>query len=87
MSTLAPAKIVAKDPLIVSAPIDGVIAEILVLPNTVVSEGQVLFTFEDTTFRSEYAVAERNLDVAMAQTGARHKAHSETPSKKPMCRC
>lgn len=67
MSTLAPAKIVAKDPLIVSAPIDGVIAEILVLPNTVVSEGQVLFKFEDTTFRSEYDVAERSLDVAMAQ--------------------
>jgi hypothetical protein len=67
MSTLAPAKIVAKDPLIVSAPIDGVIAEILILPNTVVSEGQVLFKYEDTTFRNEYAVAERNLDVAMAQ--------------------
>jgi multidrug resistance efflux pump len=67
MSTLAPAKIIAKNPLIVSAPIDGVIAEILVLPDTVVSEGQVLFTFEDTTFRSEYEVAERNLDVAMAQ--------------------
>ena len=67
MSTLAPAKIVAKDPLIVSAPIDGVIAEILVLPNTVVSEGQVLFKYEDITFRSEYEVAERSLDVAMAQ--------------------
>jgi HlyD family secretion protein/Biotin-lipoyl like len=67
MSTLAPAKIVAKDPLIVSAPIDGVIAEIFVLPNTVVSEGQVLFKYEDTVFRSEYEVAERNLDVAMAQ--------------------
>ncbi len=36
-------------------------------PNTVVSEGQVLFKYEDTTFRSEYDVAERNLDVAMAQ--------------------
>ncbi len=67
MSTLAPAKIVAKNPLIVSAPIEGVIAAILVLPNTLVSEGQVLFTFENTTFRSEYEVAERNLDVAMAQ--------------------
>ena len=67
MSTLAPAKIVAKDPLIVSAPIDGVIAEIFVLPNTVVSAGQVLFKYEDTTFRSEYEVSERNLDVAMAQ--------------------
>jgi hypothetical protein len=67
MSTLAPAKIVAKDPVIVSAPIDGVISEILVLPNTVVSEGEVLFRYEDTTFRSEYQVAERNLDVAIAQ--------------------
>jgi hypothetical protein len=67
MSTLAPAKIVAKDPVIVSAPIDGVISEILVLPNTVVSEGDVLFRYEDTTFRSEYQVAERNLDVAIAQ--------------------
>jgi len=67
MSVLAPAKIVAKDPLSVSAPIDGVIAEIFVLPNTIVSEGQRLFKYEDTTFRSEYDVAERNLDVAMAQ--------------------
>lgn len=67
MSTLAPAKIVAKDPSIVTAPIDGVIAEIFVLPNTVVSKGQVLFKYEDTTFRSEYEVAERNLDVGMAQ--------------------
>ena len=67
MSTLAPVKIVAKDPVIVSAPIDGVIAEILVPPNSAVSEGQVLFKYEDTTFRSEYEVAERNLDVAVAQ--------------------
>jgi hypothetical protein len=67
MSTLAPAKIVAKDAVIVSAPIDGVISEIFVLPNTVVSEGDVLFRYEDTTFRSEYQVAERNLDVAIAQ--------------------
>lgn len=67
MSTLAPAKIVAKAPVIVSAPIDGVIADILVLPNTMVAKGDVLFHYEDTTFRSEYQVAERNLDVAMAQ--------------------
>ncbi len=67
MSTLAPAKIVAKDPQIVSAPIDGVIADILVLPNSVVSKGQVLFEYEDTLFRSEYEVAERNLGVAMAE--------------------
>ncbi len=67
MSTLAPAKIVAQDPIIVSAPIDGVIAEIIVRPNSSVSKGDVLFRYEDTTFRSEYLLAERNLDVALAQ--------------------
>ena len=67
MTTLAPAKIVAKDPMIVSAPIDGVISDVLVSPNTMVSAGEVLFTYEDTAFRSEYDVAERNLDVAIAQ--------------------
>ncbi len=67
MSTLAPAKIVAKDPLIVSAPIDGVIADIVVLPNTQVTQGDVLLRYEDTTFRSAYQIAERHLDVAMAQ--------------------
>jgi multidrug resistance efflux pump len=67
MSTVAPAKIVAKDPLIVSAPIDGVIAHIAVLPNTEVTQGDLLFRYEDTTFRSDYQIAERNLDVAMAQ--------------------
>jgi len=67
MTTLAPAKIVAKDPMIVSAPIDGVIADILVPPNTEVARGDVLFTYEDTAFRSEYHVAERSLDVAIAQ--------------------
>jgi multidrug resistance efflux pump len=67
MSVLAPAKIVAKDPVVVSAPIDGVIATIDVPPNSAVAEGQVLFKYEDTTFRNEYEVAERNLDVAVAQ--------------------
>ena len=67
MSTLAPAKIVAKDPIIVSAPIDGVIAEVIVAPNSAVAKGDVLFRYEDTTFRSEYHLAERNLEVAMAQ--------------------
>lgn len=67
MTTLAPAKIVAKDPVIVSAPIDGVIADVLVPPNTEVARGEVLFTYEDSAFRSEYHVAERNLDVAIAQ--------------------
>lgn len=87
MSTLAPAKIVAKEPSIVSAPIDGVIAEIFVLPNTMVSKGQVLFKYEDTTFRSEYEVAERNLDVGWRNIDGPCKAHLWTLNKNQRFRC
>lgn len=66
-STLAPAKIVAKNPAVVSAPIDGVIAKVLVPPNSPVEAGQPILRFEDTTLRSQYDVAEKNLSVALAE--------------------
>lgn len=67
MSTLAPMEIVAKDPAVVSAPMDGVIADILVPPNTLVAKGQTAFVYEDTNFRSQYEVAEQNLAKAVAE--------------------
>ena len=67
MSTLAPVEIVAKEPAIVSAPIDGMIAEILVPPNASVVNGQTIFVYEDTDLRSQYEVAEQNLAKAMAE--------------------
>ncbi len=66
-STLAPAKIVAKDPAVVSAPINGVITKILVSPNSSIHAGQPILTFEDTTLRNQYEVAEKNLAVAVAE--------------------
>ena len=52
-STLGPVKIVAKDPLVISAPIDGVIASISVEPNEIVTRGQLLLSYEDTNYRNE----------------------------------
>ena len=66
-STLGPVKVVAKDPLIVSAPIDGVIASIPVEPNQLVTPGMTLLSYEDTNYRNEYAVAEKSLAVTQAE--------------------
>ena len=66
-STLGPVKVVAKDPLIVSAPMDGVIASIPVEPNQLVTEGLTLLRYEDTNYRNEYAVAEKFLAVSQAE--------------------
>ncbi len=67
LSTLAPVEVVAKDPIVVSAPLDGVIAEIMVPPNRSVSKGELLFTFEDTSFRNDYEVAKKALAVSLAE--------------------
>ncbi len=67
LSTLAPVEVVARDPVVVTAPLDGVIAEIVVQPNTVVKEGEPLFRYEDTKFRNDYEVAEKNLAVGFME--------------------
>ena len=66
-STLGPVQVVAKEPLIVSAPIDGVIASILVEPNQMVTKGLTLLNYEDTNYRNEYAVAKQSLAVTQAE--------------------
>lgn len=67
LSALAPAEITAKEPVIVSSPLDGVISEIEFPPNTYVNMGETLFLFEDTNLRNEHNVAEKTLAVAEAE--------------------
>jgi hypothetical protein len=67
LSTLAPVQVVAREPVVVTAPLEGVIAEIVVQPNTLVQEGATLFRYEDTKFRNDYDVAEKNLAVGFME--------------------
>lgn len=67
LSTLAPVKVVAKEPAVVTAPMDGVLAEVLVPPNTMVVEGQTIVRYEDTNVRNQYRVADKQLAVAKAE--------------------
>ena len=71
MSALAPVEVVARDPVIVSAPMDGVIAKMAVPPNVMVKQGDVLFSYENTNLRNTYKVAEKTLAVTRAEL---HKA-------------
>ncbi len=67
MSTVAPAEIVPLNPVVVSAPIDGVIKELPVPPNTSVQQGDLVFRYEDTNLRNAYEIASRAYDVTNAQ--------------------
>jgi hypothetical protein len=66
-SVLAPAEVKAKSPWVVRASLDGVIAAMDVAPNQGIEKGQVLFTLDDTTIRSELANAKKKRLIAEAE--------------------
>jgi hypothetical protein len=67
ITALAPAEIVAADPLIIAAPIDGAIEQIVPDPSGKVAAGDVLVRLADTTLRNRAEVAQREVAVAQAK--------------------
>ncbi len=67
LSVLAPAELIPKDPVIVTAPLEGVIAEVLVQPNTPVKAGDLLIRYEDTVWRNQFDIAEHELAVGLQE--------------------
>lgn len=82
ISAVAPVKVMATDPVVVSAPIDGVIADILVHPNQMVQAGTALFRYEDTNLRNQFLVAEKQLTVARAEHSQAIQAGFGDPQRK-----
>lgn len=82
ISAVAPVKVMATDPVVVSAPIDGVIADVLVHPNQMVEAGTALFRYEDTSLRNQFLVAEKQLTVARAEHSQAIQAGFGDPQRK-----
>lgn len=82
LSTLAPAEIQAAAPLIVAAPLDGVIERFHVRPNEPVTAGQPLFRLDDTVLRSRHAVAAKALAQAEAEVLTATQAAFADPQTK-----
>ena len=67
MSSLAPAEVVARKPALVTAPIDGVIAEVLLSPGASVEKDTPLIRFVDVDLRNRWEVAKSSKAVAQAK--------------------
>lgn len=67
MTSLAPAEIVADDPYMITAPMDGVIDNILVAPNAVITKGTPLARFVDTAHRNDFILAGQEEALADAK--------------------
>jgi len=81
-SVLAPAEIIPKDPSVISAPMDGIVSEIYVQPNSTVQKGSPLFSLDDTGLKARKAVAEKTMAIASADLQrVTAKAFSDDASK------
>lgn len=69
LSVVAPVEVIARDPFRLTAPIDGVVRQILVAPNSEVNAGTPLVQFEDLKPYNEMILAGQELAVAGAYSG------------------
>lgn len=81
-TVLAPAEVIAYQPDIVSAPLDGVIKTFHVEPNTTVAKGDLLFSMDDTTLRNRHEIAMKAVAVTQANyMRSAQKAFTDEDSK------
>jgi hypothetical protein len=76
---VVPAEIISLDAIAVTAPVDGIVSELVVKPNQSVKKGDVLIRLDPTAIRNRLASARQALEVARAEylAGA-HRAFFST---------
>lgn len=67
LTVLAPGELVPADPVVIRAPLDGVVARFHVRPNETVKAQQLLFSFDEAPIASRLEVARQALGTAEAE--------------------
>lgn len=81
-SALAPAEIIADEPTVVTAPIDGVVDRIHVKPNQSVKEGDILFTYDPKPLDNKVQLAEESYRIALSELKQATQGAFATPESK-----
>lgn len=66
LSVLAPSEIVPRNPIVIRAPLDAVVAEVLVNPDQFVNAGDLLIRFDDRSIKNQQRIAMRSIATARA---------------------
>lgn len=82
LSVLAPAEIIALQSEVVTAPMEGVVRGVHVPPNQPVTQGQLLFSLDDTTLRNRLDITQEALAVARADALAGEQKSFDNPQSK-----
>ncbi|MBU2713870.1 efflux RND transporter periplasmic adaptor subunit [Zooshikella harenae] len=64
LSVLAPAEIVPQTPIPITSPLTGIISKVLVKPNQLVTQGDILYQYEPVELKNNYQIKLEQLQVA-----------------------
>lgn len=67
LTVLAPSEIQAKNPLVVTSPLNGAVDKVKVLPNQVIQKGDLIVKIKNTEYENNYIISTRTLEIAKAQ--------------------
>lgn len=82
LSVTAPAEIVAKDPMVVTVPFDGVIDEVDVTPGERVTNNMTVFTMDKTDLEGQIDAARQSLQSAQKNLSRLRRESISAPEKK-----
>ncbi len=82
ISVIAPAEVIPKDPMLITAPAQGVIEKVLVKPNQIVEKGQPLFSLDQTDLANQNRRAIQELAVLQEEyRKAVHNSYEDPKSR------
>jgi len=82
LSVLAPAEVTPRDPWIITAPLNGVVSEVLVMPNQPVTTGDMVVKLDDTELKNRFRVAQSALTVAETELHQMRQSGFSDPRNK-----
>lgn len=80
LRVVAPCEVIPKDPWVVTAPLNGVVAEVVVQPGQAVAAGDPLFTYDQRTALEELKVARQQVEIIRSSLN-RSRMQAFTDSK------
>ena len=83
MTVTAPAEVVARNPLVVSVPFEGVIQDVVVKPNQLVKKGDPLVIMDGTTLRNKSEMVGQELATAQEALTKTEREALKDPTKLP----
>lgn len=82
VSTLGNAQVVAKNPTIITAPMNGIVKKVYVKSNDTIKKGEVLVSFDDIEIKGKQRVAAQTINVSASEMIKQERASFFDPSIK-----